>query len=177
MVILRIRKMVTFEKGDIRFNYRVVGIVFNKTHVLLHRAEEDNFWALPGGRVELLEPSKDALKREMQEELGVEVRVDKLMWVVVTFFKNGGTLFHEMGLYYLVELPKNCSLYKKRRFWGKEHLEEEKEIRLIFKWFSLDELETFPLYPKFLRKALRNLPQTTQHIEVWENLKKRSKSI
>ena len=68
--------MVTFEKGDIRFNYRVVGIVFNKTHVLLHRAEEDNFWALPGGRVELLEPSKDALKREMQEELGVEVRVE-----------------------------------------------------------------------------------------------------
>ena len=169
--------MVTFEKWGMRFNYRVVGIIFNKNYVLLHRAEKDNFWALPGGRVELLEPSKDALKREMQEELGVEVRVDKLIWIVETFFKDGGTLFHEMGLYYLVELPKNCSLYRKRQFLGKERLEEEKEIRLIFEWFSLNELEALPLYPRFLRKALRDLPQTTQHIEVWENLKKRSKSI
>ncbi|USG99651.1 NUDIX hydrolase [Thermococcus argininiproducens] len=177
MVILRIRQMVTFEKGDMRFNYRVVGIIFNKNYVLLHRAEKDDFWALPGGRVELLEPSKDALKREMQEELNVEVRVDRLIWVVETFFKDGETLFHEMGLYYLVELPKDCSLCRERQFLGKEHLEEEKEIRLIFKWFSLDELEALPLYPGFLRKALKELPETTHHIEVWENLKKRSKSV
>ncbi len=177
MIILRIRKMVTFEKGDIRFNYRVVGIVFNKNWVLLHRAEEDDFWTLPGGRVELLEPSKDALKREMHEELGVEVCEGRLIWVVETFFKDGGILFHELGFYYLVELPKGCSLYRKREFWGKEHLEEDKEIRLIFKWFSLDELEALPLYPRFLRKALKELPKTTQHIEVWENLKKISKSI
>lgn len=108
--------MVTFEKGDIRFNYRVVGIVFNKNWVLLHRAEEDDFWTPPGGRVELLEPSKDALKREMHEELGVEVCVERLIWIVETFFKDGGTLFHELGLYYLVELSKGCSLYRKREF-------------------------------------------------------------
>ncbi|MBE8540406.1 NUDIX domain-containing protein [Geoglobus acetivorans] len=160
--------MVTFEKEKIRFNYRVVGIVFNRDYVLLHRAEEDDFWALPGGRVELLEPSKNALKREMREELGVEARVDRLIWVAETFFRDGGTLLHELGLYYLVELPEDCSLYRKRRFWGKEHVEGEKEIRLIFEWFSLDELENLPLYPGFLRKALKDLPQTTQHIEVWE---------
>ncbi len=155
MIILRIRKMVTFEKGDIRFNYRVVGIVFNKNWVLLHRAEKDDFWTLPGGRVELLEPSKDALKREMHEELGVEVCAGRLIWVVETFFKDGGILFHELGFYYLVELPKGCSLYRKREFWGKEHLEEDKEIRLIFKWFSLDELEALSLYPKVLEESAK----------------------
>ena len=49
--------MITFEEGEVGFNYRVVGIAVNGNQVLLHRAENDDFWSLPGGRVELLEPS------------------------------------------------------------------------------------------------------------------------
>jgi len=48
--------MITFERGDVRFNYRVVGIAFDADRVLLHRAERDDFWALPGGRGESKRP-------------------------------------------------------------------------------------------------------------------------
>jgi len=91
------------------------------------QSKNGNFWTLSGGRIELLEPSK------------------------------GETLFHELGLYYLMELPKDCFLYRKRQFLGKGNLGEGKEIQLIFKWFSLDDLEAFSLYPRFLRKALKEL--------------------
>ena len=121
------------------------------------QSKNGNFWTLSGGRIELLEPSKDALKREMQEELGIDARVGGLIWVVETFFKEGETLFHELGLYYLMELPKDCFPYRKRQFLGKGNLGEGKEIQLIFKWFSLDDLEAFSLYPRFLRKALKEL--------------------
>ena len=70
--------MITFARGPLRFNYRVVGIAINDGRVLLHRAETDDFWALPGGRAELMEPASVTLQREMQEELGIEVQVLRL---------------------------------------------------------------------------------------------------
>ena len=39
-------------------------------------------WTLPGGGIELLEPSDKALKREMQEELQVDIRIERLLWVI-----------------------------------------------------------------------------------------------
>ncbi len=47
--------MITFEIGGTQFNYRTVGIVMDGERALLHRAEVDDFWSLPGGRVEMLE--------------------------------------------------------------------------------------------------------------------------
>ena len=40
----------------------------------------------------------------------------------------------------------------------------EGALGLFFHWFPVDELETMRLYPSFLRTALRDLPQTVQHI-------------
>jgi len=47
--------MITFEEGEKRFTYRVAGIALDVDRVLLLRTEKDDFWFLPGGRVELLE--------------------------------------------------------------------------------------------------------------------------
>jgi ADP-ribose pyrophosphatase YjhB (NUDIX family) len=79
--------MISFDIGGARFNYRVVGIALDGNRVLLHRAEMDDFWSLPGGRGEILEPSEETLKREMMEELSIEIRVDRSVWVVENFFK------------------------------------------------------------------------------------------
>ncbi len=46
--------------------YRVACVVTHRDKVLLHRAEEDSFYALPGGSVEFGETSIEALHREMQ---------------------------------------------------------------------------------------------------------------
>ena len=72
--------MITFDGGPARFNFRVVGVALDRERgrALLHRAEHDDFWSLPGGRAELLEPAEATLRREMREELGVEVAVERL---------------------------------------------------------------------------------------------------
>lgn len=38
--------------------------------MLLHKAEDDDFWALPGGRSQPLEPATATLRREMVDERG-----------------------------------------------------------------------------------------------------------
>ena len=60
--------MITFVRDNIQFGLRVAGVAIHEGHVLLHRAECDDFWALPGGRAELLEPAVESLKRETNDE-------------------------------------------------------------------------------------------------------------
>jgi ADP-ribose pyrophosphatase YjhB (NUDIX family) len=67
--------MINFDIGLVRFHCRAAAIALHDGHVLLRRAEMDDFWALPGGHCEVLEPSHDTLTREMREELGVSVTV------------------------------------------------------------------------------------------------------
>ncbi len=66
------RRMITFDEDHIRFTNCIVGVAFDRERVLLHRTDDMNFWALPGGRAELLEPSPQMLIREMQEEIGIQ---------------------------------------------------------------------------------------------------------
>ena len=51
--------------------------------LLVRRAIEpfEGFWVLPGGHVEYNERVEDALQREMREELGLEVKIKKLIGV------------------------------------------------------------------------------------------------
>ncbi|MGO7859747.1 NUDIX domain-containing protein, partial [Rhizobium ruizarguesonis] len=60
-------------------NYLIAGLGFRDGHVLVHRAVHEPFWTVPGGRAEIGETSEETLKREMVEELGVEVTVHQII--------------------------------------------------------------------------------------------------
>lgn len=152
--------MISFQKQGMRFNYRAAAIVLHQGRVLLHRAEHDDFWALPGGRVELCEAAADAVQRELVEELHIQVKVERLVWVVETFFRDQGQAAHELGFYFLVTLPPDAPFATQQEpFFG-----DEGGVRLIFEWAALDTLDTLPLHPIFLRQGLRHLPETVTHL-------------
>lgn len=164
--------MITFARGPLRFNYRVVGIAINDGRVLLHRAETDDFWALPGGRAELMEPASVTLQREMQEELGIEVQVLRLLWLVENFFEYNEERFHELALYFLMEIPDGRTTRRTseeidgvEQFWG----EGDGNLRLIFRWFDVADLEQVRLFPSFLRQGLKDLPTTPVHVVHWDS--------
>jgi ADP-ribose pyrophosphatase YjhB (NUDIX family) len=154
--------MITFVIGDTRFVYRVAGVCLHDGHVLIHCFNGDErMWALPGGRVELLEPSVETLRREMREEIGVEVTIGRLLWVVENFFRwEDGRHAHELGLYYLMTLPPSCPLLDTSRTF--ERVEEG--LLMHFRWLPLSEVEGLPLQPGFLRTRLRRLPEHVEHI-------------
>lgn len=153
------RRMITFDEEHIRFTNRVVGVAIDRGRVLLHRTDDMNFWALPGGRAELLEPSPQTLVREMQEEIGVTVRVDRLLWVAENFFTYGPRQHHELGFYFLMYLPPDTPLRDQTSFVGREG-----DMDVYFEWHPVATLENIVLYPEFLRTGLKNLPASTVHI-------------
>ena len=100
--------MIQLDIDNGRFNYRVAGVCIHEGHVLLHRVESMDFWIMPGGRAELYESSRDALLREMREELGLEVTIDRLLWFVENFFSEDGRRWHELAFYYQFTLPEGA---------------------------------------------------------------------
>lgn len=152
--------MITFTQENTRFTCRIVGVAIEDGRVLLHRAEDDDFWALPGGRGELLEPASATLRREMQEELGIAVDVVRLLWLVENFFQYRGFDFHELGLYFLMRVPVDWSL----RTVSGPFLGDEHGVKLLFQWFPLEALPEMRVYPSFLADGLRNLPASPQHV-------------
>ena len=152
--------MIVFDAGNTRFNYRVVGVALHEERVLLHRAEIDDFWTLPGGRGELREPAAQTLTREMHEELQSEVTVERLVWVVENFFDYDTKHYHELAFYFLMSFPPGSPLYNHRApFRGCEG-----NVYLIFEWHPLAALEQLTLYPTFLKRSLQNLPGGIEHI-------------
>src|ERR1700674_2019718 len=149
--------MLTFklgEEGNSRFTVRTAAIAIHRNHVLLHRAESEDFWAPPGGRVEFGESAEDALRREMAEEIELEIRVERLVWVVENFFSYSGERHHGLGFYFLVNLPPGTSkLDVGQPFFG-----YEPNVRLIFQWHRLDSLSDCRLFPSFLRTRLNSIP-------------------
>ena len=63
----------------------VGGVIFEGTSVLLARRGQEpakGAWSLPGGAVELGEKLIDALRREIREEIGIEIEVGGLIRVL-----------------------------------------------------------------------------------------------
>jgi|SRR3989338_2144398 len=60
---------------------RVRAVIIDSGKILLvNRVKEDeSYWVIPGGKVEPNESHEKAVRRECAEELGVEVRMSKLL--------------------------------------------------------------------------------------------------
>ncbi len=149
--------MILFDRGDARFNFRVAAVVYADDRVLLQREGEADFWFLPGGRVEMHETAAEALAREIREELGVTPHVQRLLWPVENFFVLGGVRFHELGLYFAVELPPEVP--REGEFAGCET-----HLRAVLRWFPLTDLANVDVQPRFLREALPKPPAAPVHV-------------
>ncbi|MEM5474575.1 NUDIX hydrolase [Hoeflea sp. AS60] len=161
------RRTIRFNDQRRRFNARVAGLALYRGHLLIHRAVHEPFWTIPGGTAELGEDSRATLIREMHEELGVKVSVGRLVFLVENFFDFEGRAWHEIGWYYLMELPGDFSFFPDGRF---VHEVADGKNRLEFKWVQAtrESLEALPLPPVFLADWIEALPETTEHI-IWDD--------
>lgn len=157
--------MLMIKQDALRFVYRVAGVALHQDRVLLHRADRDDFWALPGGRGEMMEPSSATLRREMGEEAGLDVTVDRLLWVVENFFNYSDKAWHELGLYFLMSFPPDSPVWARgETFEGQEMFPDGRQLKLFFQWFPVASLDALTIYPSFLSAGLRALPPTPRHI-------------
>jgi len=153
--------MAASPKNKAQINFRVAGVAIHDGRILLDRNTRNDYWVLPGGHPDVMEPMAEALRREVREEIGEAVRVGRLLWIVENFFHKRKDI-HELSFYFLMELDPGSRLLRgDGPFYG-----DEKGVRLIFQWHPLDEavLRELPFYPGCLAQAVTHLPDAPQHI-------------
>jgi ADP-ribose pyrophosphatase YjhB (NUDIX family) len=160
------RTPIRLPDGNRRFNYRIAGLGFREGHVLVHRSTHESFWTFPGGRAEIGETSEETLKREMLEELLVEVTVGRLLWVVENFFRYEGKDWHELGFYYLMEVPERFPFQAD----GIVHRMRDGKNNLEFKWVpaTREALRALDIPPYFIAEEIEKLPDAPRHL-VWRD--------
>ncbi len=151
--------MIHFKTPEGIFNFRVAGIAFRGDEVLIHKDINTKYWTFPGGRCDMGESTAETVVREFEEELGVEVKVKRLLYVVENFFDHEGGAFHELGYYYLIDFPDADQ-------FPTDFQVHADGIDLMFRWVPLGKLKELKLYPEFLQKTLFELPETVQHLVV-----------
>jgi ADP-ribose pyrophosphatase YjhB (NUDIX family) len=146
--------MIDVRIGEARFVMRAVGVAIADEHVLLHRMDDLDYWILPGGRVEIGESSSEAVAREMREELGQEVTVERLLWIAESYLKDGLQMTQSLGFYYAISFPASSQFAIER----KSFTTLDGSARLHFAWLPLSQLDRLTIFPPFLRQHLRALP-------------------
>ena len=121
---------------DVKFSARAVGVLKKNNKILFQKRKGDEFWALPGGAIEVLERAKDVIKRELEEEIGLkDVEVIRPLWFVEYFFKFNDLDQHQYIIGYLLNIDDNNEIVNKEEFDG---IEEGKNI--IYKWININKI-------------------------------------
>lgn len=138
---------------------RVAGVLWHEKKLLVHRLVSDNFWALPGGRVEKGELSHNALQREWKEELQVNIQLHQLLWVMENQFEYNQQTYHEIGFYYHISLDADAYLPLN------DFETSENGIQFLFHWLPFAKIALADLRPNAIRHQLvAPLSQQIVHI-------------
>lgn len=143
--------MPTFKENGRCFNIRSAAIVLQGDCVLIHKSIADDFWSMPGGRIEFFETAQETVLREIKEELGCAATVIRPLWFVEDYFELFGDVYHEHCHYFLVEVNSPTDAEPEANFNGAE-------AELIFRWVPLARLKLYDLQPDFLLEHLQNIP-------------------
>lgn len=147
---------ISFRTSEGRFNYRVCAVIVDGGRILAMHDGRSAYYYLPGGRVEMSEAAEDAVLRELREELGIEARIERPLWLNQGFFTEDtcGERFHELCIYYLVDVSGTDLLARGERFERSEG-----RLHLSFEWLAFERLEKEYFYPTFLKRAIFALPE------------------
>lgn len=133
------------------FKFRVAGVLKSQNKFLFVRMGYNDFFCLPGGHVEMNEDTTTAAKRELEEELGFPVEVEKALAVHENFYVKKGK-FHEVCFYYLAT-PKDKN-YVPQNF-NRTEMDKDGPVDHEFKWFDVKELQNQKIRPEILKEILQ----------------------
>ena len=119
----------------------VRAVVQKEGKILVCRKIGKKYYFFPGGHVECGEDTKDALEREIKEELGRRIKKCKFVGGSEHIFTDDGRKHHEINLAFEVRLDNLQKI-------------ASKEDHLCFFWLTEKELDKEKVLPACLTKAV-----------------------
>ena len=135
-----------------KINIRVGAFIYDlsNNYVLIHKKINNDYWILPGGRLEFCESTDEAIKREIYEEVGYNLDFNLVM-ILENFYTINNVQVHELDFDFLGTY--NEIIKEEHTFHG---LEGE---YMIFKWVHKNNIKNYNFIIPEEREFL-NLEQT-----------------
>jgi len=107
----------------------IVGIIIEGNKVLLTKRSkvgiEKNKWCLPGGRIKKWESAEEAIRREIKEEIGYNIKETKFLFYHDEFFRRLN--LHALVLVFIIDLKGTEKLgweVSESRLFNKNEIEK-----------------------------------------------------
>lgn len=139
------------------FGVRATALIVRDGQIYLAKSPEGKYYCI-GGAIAVGETTEEAVQREVREEVGCDVTVDQLAFVVENQFELDGTHYHQMEFHYLVTPVTEP-----------QAVMVEGGRSLTCEWVAIDDLPAINLNPPFLKTALRDWDGQIKHIVNIEN--------
>ncbi|MBQ4425266.1 MAG: GNAT family N-acetyltransferase [Lachnospiraceae bacterium] len=140
-------------------NIRVGAIILKDGRFLMVRNGQSDYFYSVGGRIKFGETAEEAVIREVLEETGVRMEIDRLGFIVENYFiidllKKLGKECYELAFYFYMKVPENFEPVC-RSFTEEDHKE-------YLEWVSPEEPRT--IFPAFFRTELDIRDRNVRHI-------------
>ena len=157
---------VSFVTGKEKFNYRVCALLLHEGKILAMQDERSPYYYLPGGRVQMGETAEQAVARELREELGVAVEIQRPLWAEPGVFSpRRWTASPTMSCASISSWPPwGRSCWTK----GKSFVLREGKHTHTFTWLRWESLREEYFYPLFLKEEIFHLPDALTLRTEWE---------
>ena len=147
---------VTCDDGIL--NIRVGAIIMKNGKILMVGNERSDYLYSVGGRIKFGETAEEAVVREVLEETGVKMEIDRLGFIHENYFygnapMNLGKLIYEISLFFYMKTPDDFTPVSDS--FTEDNCEE------YLRWVSLD--ENIKMYPTFFKTELKNPVDTVRH--------------
>ena len=133
------------------FTCRVAALIEKNGKILFQKRKNDLVWALPGGKIRVLEKLDDGIRREIFEELGVGIKNLKMASVTENFFNDKDKKVHQYIFTYKCELDSDKN-DDKIEF---DSIEENKNV--IYRWIEKSKIDDFEIRPDNIKKHIEKV--------------------
>ena len=148
---------IRFKTKSYNYYNRAAGIIKHNDKFLIMNVDNQSYYHIPGGHIEINEDSLTALTREIKEELNYTVKEAKLFCIQENFYNEN----HGIEYYYIVEVKEALETIDKEVI----EIDHGQEKHLFIKWVSINELEEIDLKPFTIKKLMiANKLDTLTHL-------------
>ncbi|MGL1930612.1 MAG: NUDIX domain-containing protein [Desulfotalea sp.] len=135
-----------------KFHYLARALIQNKGKFLLARGIGLPNTFLPGGHIELGETAESAIAREITEEFGGKVSIQKFLGAVEHQWPQATKENHEINLIFLADLENADSNFPPKSL----------ESHLEFLWVTPESLSSVDLQPYPLVRCIQDYVKTNE---------------
>lgn len=152
---------IRLKTDDFYFKFRSAGLIIKNNKVLVVEMDNNGYYCLPGGYVEVGETTEEAAIRELKEESGKDVRIIGYLGMVENYFITKSLRrMHEISCYYLMEFVEDVATE------DFSLIENDKGyiVKLDFKWIDISEIDNYVIRPRFLKELVKQPNLEFKHL-------------